>query len=133
MIVLDTHVLVWFALDDERLGTRARRRLQKALQEAKLGVSAFTYWEIALLSQAGRLRLDDGPEAFRAAALQAGIDEVAVDGKIAILATRLTGMHSDPADRFIVATALERGATLVTADAQILAMKTGPARLDAQL
>ena len=133
MIVLDTHVLVWFALDDRRLGGRAKRRLQRALKEAKLSVSAFSYWEICLLAEAGRLLLDETPDAFRAEAVEAGIDEIPVDGKIAILATRLTGMHSDPADRIIVATALERGATLVTADAKILAMKAGPARLDAQV
>jgi PIN domain nuclease of toxin-antitoxin system len=35
-------------------------------------------------------------------------------------ATRLEGLHCDPADRFIVATSLQLGATLVTADKQIL-------------
>jgi PIN domain nuclease of toxin-antitoxin system len=133
MILLDTHVLVWFALDDKRLGARARRRLQRALREAKVGVSAFSYWEISLLSEAGRLRLDETLDAFRAETLEAGIEEFPLDGKIAILATRLVGMHADPADRIIVATALERGATLVTADAKILAMETRLARLDAQL
>ena len=42
-------------------------------------------------------------------------------------------MHPDPADRLIVATALATGATLVTADQKILAMKSGPTRIDAQL
>jgi PIN domain nuclease of toxin-antitoxin system len=41
-------------------------------------------------------------------------------------------MHGDPADRIITATALVMNATLVTADAAILAMKSGPPRLDAQ-
>lgn len=64
--------------------------------------------------------------------LDRGIEEIVVDGKIAIMATRLSGTHADPADRIVVATALERGATLITADAKILAMKGGPSRLDAQ-
>ncbi len=133
MIILDTHVLVWYALDDERLGRSARRRIQAAVRATELGVSAISYWEIAMLAAAGRLRLDGSPDAFRTEALARGIDEVAVDGKIAIVASRLAGMHSDPADRIIVATALERAATLITADAKILAMKSGPARHDAQV
>jgi PIN domain nuclease of toxin-antitoxin system len=42
-------------------------------------------------------------------------------------------MHADPVDRVIVATALERGATLVTADRNILAIRGAPARLDAKV
>ena len=132
MIVLDTHVLVWFALDDDRLGRRAKRRIENTVREAKVAVSAFSYWEIAVLAALGRLRLEETPLAFRAAALAVGIDEIAVDGQIAIVATRLTGLHADPADRIIVATAIERQATLVTADAKILAAKSGPLRMDAQ-
>jgi PIN domain nuclease of toxin-antitoxin system len=132
VIVLDTHVLVWFALDDKRLGARARRRIRDAIATGSAAVSAFSYWEVALLATAGRLRIEGPPDAFRAEALERGIGEIPVDGRIAITATRLAGMHSDPADRLIVATALENGATLVTADATILDLKSGPPRLDAQ-
>ena len=65
--------------------------------------------------------------------MRAGVIEIPVDGEIAILSTRLAGMHGDPADRLIVATALARGAVLVTADQKILAAKGGPQRLDAQV
>ncbi|MCL2776958.1 MAG: type II toxin-antitoxin system VapC family toxin [Polyangiaceae bacterium] len=132
MIIVDTHVLVWSALDDKRLGRSARRHVQTALRASELNVSAISYWEIAMLAATGKLRLDSPPEAFRAESLARGINEVPVDGKIAILATRLTGMHADPADRIIVASALEHNALLVTADAKILGLKSGPTRLDAQ-
>lgn len=89
MIVLDTHVLVWYALDDTRLGRKAKQRLQRALADGKLDVSSFTYWEIALLAEAGRLRLEGPTDAFRAEAAARGIEEIPVDGKIAIMATRL--------------------------------------------
>jgi PIN domain nuclease of toxin-antitoxin system len=132
VIVLDTHVLVWYAVDDKRLGSRSRRRIREAIANGELSVSAFSYWEIALLVAAGRLRLEGATDSFRAEALQRGIEEVAVDGRIAIIATRLSGMHGDPADRIIVATAIERNATLMTADSKILEMKGGPTRIDAQ-
>lgn len=131
MIVLDTHVLVWQAAGDLRIGRRAARRIDKALGGGELVISAFSFWEVALLVAAGRLRLRATPEEFRSATLRTGIVEVPVDGRIAILSTQLTGMHTDPADRIIVATALESNATLITADAQILRMRSGPERLDA--
>lgn len=132
MIVLDTHVLLWYAVDDVRLGRAARKRIEKALKGSELTVSAISYWEIAMLAAAGRVRIEGPPDAFRIEALDRGISEIAVDGKIAILASRLVGMHADPADRIIIATALERGATLLTADAKLLELKNGPSRLDAQ-
>ena len=132
MILLDTHVMLWRAMDDRRLGRRAARRIDAALRSGSLCVSAFSFWEVALLVGAGRVRMRATVDEFRAASLGAGIVEVAVDGKIAIASTQLAAMHADPADRIIVATALDRHATLVTADAKILAMSAGPAYLDAQ-
>ncbi len=133
MILLDTHVLVWLSEADARLGERARRRIERAFDDGEATASAFSFWEIANLMEARRLRGRRTPEEFRTATLRAGVVEVAVDGEIAILSTRLAGMHPDPADRLIVATALATGATLVTADQKILAMKSGPTRIDAQL
>ena len=60
-------------------------------------VSAITFWELEMLAEAGRVRLG-------------------------MTAARL-GMHGDPGDRFIVATALTHGATLMTAKDKIRAMK----------
>ena len=132
MILLDTHAMLWRATASPRLGRRAARRIDQALNDGELAVSAFSFWEVGLLVVAGRFHMRATAGEFRTASLAAGITEVPVDGKIAILSTQLTGMHSDPADRIIVATALELGATLVTADAKILAMRAGPKCLDAQ-
>ncbi len=132
MILLDTHVLIWLSEGDGRLGGRARRRIERAFRDGEAAASAFSFWEIANLTHARRLRGLRTPEEFRAITLRSGVVEIEVDGEIAILSTRLAGMHADPADRLIVATALARGATLVTADEKILALKSGPARMDAQ-
>ena len=58
-----------------------------------------------------------------AATYSPNVAEVPIDGVIAMTAARL-GMHGDPGDRFIVATALTHGATLMTADAKIQSMKS---------
>jgi PIN domain nuclease of toxin-antitoxin system len=130
VILLDTHVLVWVREGNERLGRRTSRRIDRALHDGALAISAFSFWEIAMLVDAGRMRLRVTVDEFRAASVGAGVLEIPVDGSIAILSTRL-GMHGDPADRIIVATALQLRASLATADSAMLTLEEGPALLDA--
>jgi PIN domain nuclease of toxin-antitoxin system len=131
MILLDTHAFVWLAEDSRRLGTDARRRIARELSRGSVHVSAISFWEIGMLVEARRLRLTRDVAAVRAAAEGSGLRELAVDGEIAIVASRLAALPGDPGDRLIVATALCTGATLLTADGRLLAMKGGPACLDA--
>jgi PIN domain nuclease of toxin-antitoxin system len=130
VIVLDTHVLVWVREGNERLGRRTARRIDRALHDGALAVSAFSFWEIAMLVGAGRMRLRVTVDEFRAATLGAGVLEMPVDGAIAILSTRF-GMHGDPADRIILATALQHEASLATADRSLLHLDGGPPLVDA--
>lgn len=118
MLLLDTHALVWLALDSPRLGKLARRRAARGAH-----VSAITFWELEMLAEAGRLRLGMSVSEARDVVLRTNVSEVPVDGVIAMTAARL-GMHGDPGDRFIVATALIHGATLMTSDEKIRSMKS---------
>jgi PIN domain nuclease of toxin-antitoxin system len=120
VIVLDTHVLVWFAEDSPRLGARATKLADAALQRTEVIVSAISFWEIAMLAEKQRLALHVSPAAFRARVMEQGVREVAVSGPIGIAAVQLPDFHPDPADRIIVATATSVGAVLLTADATIL-------------
>jgi PIN domain nuclease of toxin-antitoxin system len=120
VILLDTHVLVWLAEDSPALGKRATRLADAALQRDEVFVSAISFWEIAMMAHRGRLRLDMAPAALRQNTLEQGIREVVLSGEIGIAAAQLAGLHGDPADRMIVATALSMGAALVTADHSIL-------------
>lgn len=120
MILLDTHVLVWFAEDNPHLGRKTANLTDAALQRDEVTVAAISFWEIAMLAQKGRLRLEVSPSALRRKTLEQGIDEVALSGEIGIAAAQLADFHGDPTDRMIVATALSIGATLITADESIL-------------
>lgn len=81
-------------------------------------MSAITFWEMEMLAEAGRIRLGMTVAEARDVALRANVAEVPIDGNIAMTAARL-GMHGDPGDRFIVATALISGATLMTSDEKL--------------
>ena len=127
MIVLDTHVLIWAMNDDTRLGTAARAAIEETAQTDRIGISAITPWEIALLAERGRLRLGREVGVWIEAALALpGINLVPIGPTIAIDSVRLPGnLHADPADRFIVSTARHCDAWLVTADRAILAYAAG--------
>lgn len=131
MIVLDTHALLWMDRNDSMLGPRTRGLIETTWRSDVVSVSAISFWETFLLADRGRIVLPVPAEAWRHELLQAGLREIAVDGRVALLATRLAGLHRDPADRFIVATAIHHNATLVTADAQILGWAGDLPRQDA--
>lgn len=130
MILLDTHVLLWYRMGDRRLGRRARRTVERALSRRRAAVSAVSFWEVALLVSRGRIDLLVDPEAWRRTLLAQGLLEIPVNGIIAVRAGMLAGLLGDPADRLIVATALE-GHQLLTADRRILDWSGQLNRLDA--
>lgn len=131
MILLDTHALVWMDADDAALGPMARDVVQRAWDAKQLAVSAISFWECAMLQARGRLQFARSPLAWRAELLAAGLIEVPVDGEIAVLAAGIEALHKDAADRFIAATAIFKGAALVTADAKLLEWKHRLERYDA--
>ena len=130
MILLDTHVVLWQELDDSRLGPQTRRTIEDAMQEGMVTVSAITFWEVGMRVQKGQLDLGLDLHAWRRNLLEEGLLELAIDGEIAVRAGLLSNMHGDPADRIIVATALN-GHQLVTADRRILDWPGHLSRLDA--
>ena len=131
MMLVDTHVLVWAVENNPRLGVQARLEVDAALASDTLTISAISFSEIAMLVYKGRLEVDEALDPWRQKLLDAGLVEIPVSGGIGIRAIDLHGLHSDPADRIIVATARELGATLLTADRRLLDWHGSLRRLDA--
>lgn len=116
MMVLDTHVwLRWLPGIDSlpqpvALGIR---------HGGRLAVSAVSVWEAAYLLRGGRIVLDlPWDEWLIGATVKAGVDVIPVSGGIAARAAQLPLHHRNPADRFIIATALEMDARLVSLDSK---------------
>jgi PIN domain nuclease of toxin-antitoxin system len=118
VIVLDTATWIWRASDPKRLSAKARRAIDGA--DGAL-VSAISVWEVAMLVAKRRIRLDRPVEQWVDIALALPeIQLAALDPAIAVRSTQLPGeLHRDPADRIIIATALERAAPIVTSDERI--------------
>lgn len=121
MIVLDTHIWIWWVHGDERL-TQRQMEIIQAHEDDEIGVSAISCWEIAKLVERGRLDLPCPLEDWFDLALSyPGIRLIELTPAIAIESTRLPGeFHRDPADQIIVATARIHGCPLVTSDSRIL-------------
>ena len=122
MIILDTHALIWSVDDNARLGKNTRTLIEESLERDGVLVSAITPWEIALLTEKGRLRLGQEVGAWLEAVLSLPSVRLApIEPQIALDSVRLPGdFHTDPADRIIVATARHFDMTLVSADQAIL-------------
>ena len=120
MIVLDTHVLLWLDSDAPQLGEEARRLIEQAWRSDQVLVSAISFWEVAMLEKWGRIALESTPQQWRDDWRGAGLKEYPVDSRVALTAVALEAFHADPADRFIVATALTEQALLISADLAIL-------------
>lgn len=121
MIVLDTHVWVWWVASPERLSPAARQRIDDEAGERSVQISSISSWEVALLVKKGRLELTLGVEAWIAGSEALPfVRFVPIDNQIAILSNNLPGeLHEDPADRIIAATASVLGATLITKDRKL--------------
>lgn len=132
MIVLDTHVLLWMDQNSDSLGNEARECIDHAWRMGEVMVSAISFWECAMLAEKGRVVLPCSTDKWHADLVDAGVKDVALDGRIALAAVDLDWDHRDPADRFIVATAIQLNATLLTADEKILAWRGALTRVDAR-
>jgi PIN domain nuclease of toxin-antitoxin system len=114
ILLLDTHVFLWWDSDHSALRADARAMIVDA--DNRVLISAGSIWEIAIKRRLGRLRFTGSPTAAIAAN---GFEELPILPVDAERAGELTWAHADPFDRLLVAQARRLAATLVTADAAI--------------
>ncbi len=117
-LLLDTHIWLWSLLDPDRLGPRTRALLGSPDDEKWL--SPISVWETLMLASRGRLALDPAPEVWVRSQLERlPLREAVLTNEVAIASHTLMVASADPADRFLAASALVYGLTLVTADARL--------------
>ena len=120
-VVADTHAVVWFLEEDQQLSAAAARRLDACDEHGAIYVSAYTLVEVRYLVEKGELRPDQETQLFAAVDdPDAAIEAVPVTvGIVRRLPAVPRQTLTDPADRLIVATAMELGLPLVTRDRKI--------------
>lgn len=120
VIHLDTHVLVWWTSTPELLSRAAAEAIHSAKE---LGISAIVFWEVSLLVRKGRLSIAGSVSEWAQQVLAIPrVRTVPITAEIALAADALE-IHADPADRFIVATAMLSGARLISKDGLVRSVR----------
>lgn len=116
-LLLDTHYLLWAALDERRMPAPARGLI---LDRANtLWFSAASLWEIAIKCGLGRADFQVDAGVMRAGLLSSGYAELAVEGRHVLGLSTLPRHHGDPFDRILVAQAAAEGMRLLTVDQRL--------------
>jgi PIN domain nuclease of toxin-antitoxin system len=122
MILLDTHILVWWVDGDtNRLSRKARQALEQHGKRNELLVTSISIFEITTLERRGRLRFEVSASEWLAQVRR--LPEYRIEPLTDEIAERAgqfgDSFPGDPADRMIAATALLRDVPLVTYDEKL--------------
>jgi|ERR1700683_135924 PIN domain nuclease of toxin-antitoxin system len=119
-LLLDTHIWLWSVLEPTRLSRRIARAIDNP--ENQLWLSPISVWELLMLTQKGRVQLNEGAVSWaRRTVEQLQLHEAPLTFDIALETSTLNLAHGDPSDRLIVASAKVFDLTLVTADEKLIA------------
>lgn len=107
MLILDTHIwLKWVIENGATLPTAINERIRN---EKQIAISAISCLEVIWLTQKRKIELPLPPvEWINESISSMMIECIPISGKIAGMAGELPEHHKDPADRIIIATAIDQ-------------------------
>jgi PIN domain nuclease of toxin-antitoxin system len=131
MVLLDTHIWLWWLLGDGPLTTKERDALDSLAGSCQIALSWVSIWETEMLWRKGRISLLPNLETWVTEATDASFCTVLpVDIELVIAQRMLPEIfHGDPADRLIVTTAIIAGIPLATYDTRILQCRAKELRI----
>lgn len=116
--LLDTHVFLWWNMDDPQLSPTARAFIGDGQNE--IYFSAASAWEIAIKFARERLALPQSPDRYVAERLSLHrFTPLPIQLSHALGVYTLPDIHRDPFDRLIIVQSQMEGLPLLTADADI--------------
>ncbi|HGY55096.1 MAG TPA: type II toxin-antitoxin system VapC family toxin [Caldithrix abyssi] len=118
MVTVDTHIMIWDALSQDKLSRKAREALLNANNSDGIIICDISLWEISMLMEKKRLEIDaEYPEFIDLLLRSRNYIVQPITPDIAYLSAKLyPKINADPADRLIAATSIYRKAPLITAD-----------------
>ncbi len=117
-LLLDTHVFLWIATNDERLPRELKTILREPAND--LYLSVVSSWEIAVKARSGKLALPMPVWAFLLESRERlGIQTLSIQEPAVAHVAKLPNIHRDPFDRMLVCQAIEHQLTIVTSDTQL--------------
>lgn len=121
MIILDTCVIVWDAIEPKKLSKKALQTINNACSYNAIIISDISLWEIAMLIHKKRIEINTTASLFLNTYIKSRKIAVAsITPEIAELSVTLEPkINSDPADRVIAATSIIHNAKLITTDTNL--------------
>lgn len=115
MILLDTHALLFWTLEPEKLGEQAENSINRT---SRIGVHVISCFEIAILVEKDKIELARPVDEWIADALShPKIEVIPLTVTAAVKCTQLPGdFHQDPVDRMLAATCLQDNLPLISKD-----------------
>ena len=118
-LLLDTHIWYWYVAGSRDLPTSLRDAIDESLGTSWL--SPISLWELGVLVDKQRIEIGLPYQKWVDQALaDFPVHEAAINFEVSRSVKDLAGLHSDPADRFLAATALVYELTLVTLDSRLV-------------
>ena len=116
-LLLDTHLLLWTAIQPDRVAAPVRQMIEDPAND--LHFSVVSIWEVATKRSLGRADFTVDSHVLRRSLLDSRYEEVVVEGTHAVAVEALPLLHKDPFDRLLVAQAMVEGIVLLTSDIRV--------------
>jgi len=121
MVLLDTHIWLWWLLGEDNLTPNERSAIDTLAEQKRVAISWVSVWETELLERKGRISLEPDAKTWLRKAVSPNITTIlAADVDVVLAQRKLPDtFHNDPADRLITATSILSGYPLATKDGRI--------------
>lgn len=122
MLLMDTHVFLWFVNGDTKL---AKEMLQAIETEEKVWVSVISFWELAIKSSLGKLTLPCPVSQLMEDCAKMNLSILPIKAQHLEQLEHLPWIHRDPFDRLLICQAQAEGLKLATVDENIRQYEVG--------
>ncbi len=114
-LLLDTHALLWFLLDDAKLSVDARSLITDPANDPL--VSPASYWEISIKISLGKYTLaEDFAEFMESQLVENDLTVLPITVAHAAVVATLPFHHRDPFDRLLIAQAMVESVPVISSD-----------------
>lgn len=124
-LLLDTHILLWAAVEPQCLSAEAKALVENA--DNRLFFSAASIWEVVIKNGLNRPDFSVDPHILRRGLVENGYNELPIAAQHTLAVAHLPDIHKDPFDRILIAQAEFEGFLLLTVD-DLVAQYPGPIR-----